>query len=156
MKRLQKVLFCSIFLMSTIICTAQEITIQRVYSVDYIIGGCTLGYLSVDGEVICYTLELPWRDNQSNISSIPAGRYDAIVRTDGNKGWRLELLYVPSRYNIQIHIGNYTSDITGCTLVGMDASVDYCEVYYSRSALNVLQHKLEPLIGRRVTVTYYD
>jgi len=63
------------------------------------------------------TLELPFMDNINNVSSIPTGSYSAKVRTDGSKGWRLELI-VPGRSNIQIHSGNIPSDVRGCILVG--------------------------------------
>lgn len=135
---------------------AQTIAIYRIYQVDYIIGGCSLGYLAVDGEVICYSLELPWRSNQPNISCVPAGIYQAYVRSDGALGWRLEMYHVPSRTNIQIHIGNYTSDITGCTLVGMQADVDNCALYNSRDAMNLLRNRIEPMVNRWITVHYFN
>ena len=156
MNRFSQIWTALIFCFSISYSTAQDITIQRIYSTDYGFGGCTLGYLAIDGDIICYTLELPWRDNKTDTSSIPAGKYEAYVRTDGKKGWRLEMVHVPSRYNIQIHVGNYTSDIIGCTLVGMFASMDYCEVYNSRTALNILRKKLDPLLGRKITITYYN
>jgi hypothetical protein len=34
---------------------------------------CTSGYLAVNGKVIAYTLELPWKGNAPLISSIPDG-----------------------------------------------------------------------------------
>lgn len=135
---------------------SQEITIQRIHSTDYSFAGCTLGYLSVNGEVICYTLELPFRGNATNISSIPAGSYEAFIRTDGNKGWRLELYHVPSRYNIQIHIGNYTGDIKGCTLLGMNVSLEYCEIYKSKTAINLLREKINPLLDEYIIVNFFD
>lgn len=80
---------------------------------------CIQGYLSIKGNPICYTMELPYRGNINDLSSIAKGKYEAIIRTDKKLGWRIELLNVPNRReNIQIHMGNYTSDITGCTLVG--------------------------------------
>ena len=44
----------------------------------------TSGYLAVNGNIICYKLEKPWKDNQKNISSIPAGIYNGILRYDHN------------------------------------------------------------------------
>jgi hypothetical protein len=77
-----------------------------------------IGKLSVNGSPLCYTLELPWKDNQQNVSCIPQGAYSGFVRTDGTRGWRIELQAVPGRGHIQIHVGNYPSDILGCILVG--------------------------------------
>jgi Family of unknown function (DUF5675) len=64
------------------------ITIQRNLSCA---GGETGGTLSINGQVVARTLELPWRNNENNISRIPAGTYPATIRQDGNLGWRIEL-----------------------------------------------------------------
>ncbi|MFT5730781.1 MAG: hypothetical protein ACI8PB_004971 [Desulforhopalus sp.] len=76
------------------------------------------GELFVDDKFISHTLELPWENNKSFISSIPSGTYSAILRYDKNDKWRLQLKGVPKREGIQLHIGNYPSDIQGCILVG--------------------------------------
>jgi hypothetical protein len=76
------------------------------------------GELSVNGTLIAHTLELPWRNNQSYVSSIPPGTYRAIVRYDKTDGWRLQLESVPGRTGVQIHVGNYPTQIEGCVLVG--------------------------------------
>lgn len=76
------------------------------------------GELFVNGKFICHTLELPWQNNQSYISSIPSGKYKAILRYDKNDKWRIQLENVPNRTGVQIHIGNHPSQIEGCVLVG--------------------------------------
>ncbi len=73
----------------------------------------------------CYTLELPWAGNMTNLSCIPPGRHTASVRTDGKKGWRLELQNTGRRKNIQIHVGNKPSDIDGCILLGNTCAGDF-------------------------------
>lgn len=79
----------------------------------------TTGELFVNGQFVAHTLELPWQNNQSYISSIPAGTYKAILRYDKNDRWRLQLLNVPGgRTGIQIHVGNHPGQIEGCLLVG--------------------------------------
>src|SRR5512137_107271 len=58
----------------------------------------------------CYTLELPWRDNMSNISCIPSGEYKCVIRHSpkmGNKYW---VKKVPKREYILIHSGNFAGD----------------------------------------------
>jgi len=66
----------------------------------------------------CYTLELPWVNNQRNISCIQKGEYD-IVRHDSPKfGDCLHIKDVPSRSKILVHKGNFKSDTKGCVLVG--------------------------------------
>lgn len=79
----------------------------------------TTGELYVDGRFVAQTLELPWRNNQSYLSAIPAGRYAAHLRYDKTDGWRLQLNDVPGRSGVQLHIGNYPSQIEGCVLVGL-------------------------------------
>jgi Family of unknown function (DUF5675) len=115
---------------------------------------CILGYLLVNEQVICYTLELPYVGNINGISTIPAGEYTGFIREDGSKGWRIELDNVSGRKNIQIHVGNYTSQILGCTLVGMGANVDGCTVSESQKARNALREKLGPLVNNNITVIY--
>lgn len=78
---------------------------------------CTLGRLSYD-EFQCFTLELPWLENEQGVSCIPEGRYLAFKRKSPKNGLVLELESVPNRTFIQIHAGNYTRQIEGCILVG--------------------------------------
>lgn len=80
--------------------------------------GSITGELFVDGKFLCHTLELPWKQNQSYISSIPEGSYPSILRYDKPDGWRIQLDKVPNRTAVQIHTGNYPSEIEGCVLVG--------------------------------------
>ncbi|HTB53220.1 MAG TPA: DUF5675 family protein [Ferruginibacter sp.] len=102
-----------------------KVTIFRQYPS----GGCTSGYLAVNGKIICYTLELPWKDNQEDISSIPTGTYNAILRYDHSDHWRIELLDVPnSRTHIQIHVGNKLDNTKGCILVGDKLNANLCSI----------------------------
>ena len=79
---------------------------------------CTLGILTC-GDFKCFTLELPWRDNQRNISCIPrAEGYKGIKYISNKNGDVIQLTNVKDRSHIQIHSGNYTSQIEGCILVG--------------------------------------
>lgn len=88
------------------------IKINRWYHND-----CTLGRLTC-GSFQCFTLELPDKGNQSNISCIPEGTYTAFKRVSPSNGPCIELKDVPNRTYIQIHSGNYTRNIQGCILVG--------------------------------------
>ena len=106
---------------------------------------CITGYLSVNGSVVGYTLELPDRNNQNLISSIPAGQYDATIRFEGSKGpyqkegFRITLLDVPGRSGVQIHIGNNPMDTTGCILVGTKVHPDSCTLEGSAAAYQSLK-----------------
>ena len=81
----------------------------------------TKGTLSKDGGEICKTLELPWKGNQNNISSIPTGSYNTIYT--GTKYW---IRNVTGRTGILIHSGNfagstedgYITHSNGCILLG--------------------------------------
>jgi hypothetical protein len=97
-------------------------------------GSCTSGYLAVNGTIIAYTLELPYLNNKPLLSSIPDGRYAAILRYDHLDGWRIELSNVPRRTNIQIHTGNKTADSVGCILVGTALGADLCSISGSKAA----------------------
>ncbi len=88
------------------------LNIKRWYHKD-----CTLGRLSVGG-FQCFTLELPWLENQRGVSCIPRGTYKAFKRNSPKNGLVVEFRNVPDRSNIQIHSGNYTRQIEGCVLVG--------------------------------------
>jgi Family of unknown function (DUF5675) len=85
------------------------------------------------------TLELPWRNNLEGVSRISAGLYKAKTRTDGSLGWRLELDPVTDRRLIEIHIGNFPKNSTGCILLGSGRSAsDGCTLTDSGLALKEL------------------
>jgi len=86
--------------------------IKRWYHSD-----CTIGRLSLN-DFQCFTLELRDLSNEQGVSCIPRGKYDYYHRKSGRNGDVLELRAVPGRRYIQIHAGNYTSQIQGCILVG--------------------------------------
>jgi hypothetical protein len=94
-----------------------------------------------------YTLELPYADNLNDLSSIPPGNYPAFIRTDGHRGWRLELRNVPHRRHIQIHKGNTTNDILGCILVG--TTKGSLAVYNSKRAMDLLKKEIEQTPGNK-------
>ena len=90
------------------------------------------------------TLELPWLQNRRNISCIPLGNYDVekyLSPTKG-RGEVFQFTNVPGRSNVQIHIGNYYTDILGCILVGAgftDINKDgFMDIYSSKRTMNKL------------------
>lgn len=89
------------------------IIIKRWYHND-----CTIGRLTLPDGFQCFTLELPWKENERGVSCIPKGKYKAFKRNSPKNGLVVEFENVPQRSNIQIHAGNYTSQIEGCILVG--------------------------------------
>lgn len=92
--------------------TMRRATISRIYQSD-----CTVGIINF-GDLRAYTLELPWQNNEEGSSCIPAGTYLAKYRLSPSNGDVIELQNVVGRTYIQIHSGNYTSQIKGCILIG--------------------------------------
>lgn len=79
----------------------------------------TTGELLVEGEHFMWTLELPWRGNQSGVSCIPTGAYSVFLTLSTRfKREMPRLIGVPSRLGILIHPGNTDHDTEGCILVG--------------------------------------
>ena len=89
----------------------------------------TLGVFVVTGErgpeLVCRTLELPDKQNASNISRIPEGEYKckytqsaSLKDKNGLPLKTYEILNVPKRGGVRIHSGNFASQIRGCILLG--------------------------------------
>jgi len=96
----------------------------------------TLGVLIVGG-VVCFTLELPWRDNARNVSCIARGMYTLKPWTSPRHGKCLKVSGCePQRTHILIHAGNVTDDIKGCIAPGMRCGAN--SVYQSRNAMKLL------------------
>lgn len=89
----------------------------------------TRGILVAPG-FFCHTLELPWKNNQQNISCIPAGKYECLfVKTRRAIGGMRHLYWlksVPGRTGILKHAGTFAGDkskgyrshVLGCILLG--------------------------------------
>ena len=79
----------------------------------------TLGKLFSDSKnIICHTLELPWKDNFRDVSCIPEGVYQCAKFSGGKFQDVWQILDVVGRTYILFHNGNFLSDIRGCILVG--------------------------------------
>ena len=53
-----------------------------------------------------YSIELPWKNNQAGVSSIPEGQYEMSTRWSLKFGRHLQILNVPVRDYILIHPAN--------------------------------------------------
>lgn len=79
----------------------------------------------------CFTLELPWRNNERSISCIPQGEYKVIQRASPRFGKIYWVTEVPNRSYVLIHSGNYAGDVSkgykthvqGCILLGQKMGV---------------------------------
>jgi len=86
------------------------------------------------------TLELPWKNNERNISCIPPGTYIIKKHYAPHLKQHCFLLYcVKNRSEIMVHAGNFYTDIKGCVLVGesfIDINADgYKDVTNSKVTL---------------------
>ena len=68
----------------------------------------------------CDTLELSWKDNQSNVSCIPPGQYKVQKRKSEKYNEHFHITNVHNRDYILIHPANYVSQLKGCVAVGRD------------------------------------
>lgn len=115
----------------------------------------TIGQLYVDGlpERLAFTLEDPVREIPGQpveswkipgATAIPAGSYRVVVTHSQRFGKCLPLLVaVPGFSGIRIHAGNTAADTEGCILVGVARGDGRESVLFSRSALQLVQNKIE-------------
>lgn len=112
----------------------------------------TLGQLFLNGEKLCETLELPYRENQRSVSSIPAGEYKVNLRPARQSATRdyLHLIVedVPNRSYILFHRGNKPSHTRGCILVGQTRQQDF--VGNSTLAMDLLMKEILNLGGENI------
>ena len=78
----------------------------------------TFGRLSV-GSFSCFTVERPWEYNEPFESCIPEGEY-VMKRSQYHRGGyaTYEVVDVPGRSLIKVHIANTMLDVLGCIGVG--------------------------------------
>ena len=108
----------------------------------------TLTVTNGNSAITLKTLELPWKENKSQVSCIPTGTYTCKITNSPKFGKVYNVQNVEGRSNILIHAGNvagdtskgYKSDVLGCILVGLkDGELDnQTGVLNSRQALATL------------------
>lgn len=113
----------------------RQATITREASTDQ--GTYGIMVCECDGETLTLqTLELPWRENRQDVSSIPIGVYKSAYgpssKNIGGVSTWYRLQQVKGRSGVLIHPGNwagdkskgYASSVEGCILVGLGRSYD--------------------------------
>jgi hypothetical protein len=79
-------------------------------------------------DIVFYTVELPWRSNLPKISCIPEGIYrfcrEEFTREDGTKYETYQVLDIPGRSRIFLHIANWPGELKGCIGIGLYPSAD--------------------------------
>ena len=75
----------------------------------------TNGKLECDGKLICNTIELPWKMNETKVSCIPEGKYFIKKRYSKKFQWHLEVLDIKNRSLILFHpANNALQELNGC------------------------------------------
>jgi hypothetical protein len=75
----------------------------------------TNGRLECEGKFLCYTIELPWKENEKRVSCIPEGEYFLRKRYSRKFHWHLELVAVENRSLILMHpANNALRELNGC------------------------------------------
>ena len=75
----------------------------------------TNGNLLAAGNGLCHTIELPWKENEAQVSCIPEGRYELVTRYSLKYRWHLLVKDVPKRALILIHPANDAmKELKGC------------------------------------------
>ena len=98
----------------------------------------TNGALFVNEKLVCFTIELPWKDNERRMSCIPEGRYRIEARISKKFGTHLYVADVLQRSLILIHpANNALNELAGCIAPVCDLT-GIGNGLYSRRALEKL------------------
>lgn len=114
----------------------------------------TFGEIRLPSGKVISTLELPWKNNQRQISCIPAAIYQCDIVNSPKFGRVYQVKDVPNRSHILIHAGNWTKDTSGCILVGM--SNNDTQLFESRKALALLMDELKGQSFKLEIIENYD
>ena len=86
------------------------LTLSRTYFPDG-----TNGILECEGKIICLTIELPWKNNETKVSCIPEGKCFIKKRYSKKFQWHLDVLDVKNRSFILFHpANNALQELKGC------------------------------------------
>jgi hypothetical protein len=112
----------------------------------------TNGQLLLNGDKVCSTIELPWKNNASQISCIPEGEYELRKRYSTKFGWHLLVMNVPGRQYILIHPANDAiKELKGC-IAPVSFLTGEGKGSESRKALKTLREKVYPVLEKNEKV----
>lgn len=108
----------------------------------------TNGTLFFQGQEVCKTIELPWKDNQRRISCIPEGIYRLRKRYSPKFKWHFELMNVKHRQLILIHPANDAlKELNGC-IAPVTVITGVGKGLQSQRAMQRLKDTLYPYLER--------
>jgi len=92
-----------------------RLTLKRIAMAD----NAVFGVLLLGTQPFALTGERAWKNNESNVSCIPAGTYKCAKIYSPHFGNVIQVLDVPNRTHILFHKGNVPAkDSEGCIIVG--------------------------------------
>ncbi len=134
-----------------------KLTLQRFLQDD----DGTFGILTI-GELQLYTVEREWRDNEPNISCVPADDYEMVPHSGKYADtWALvgeTVSHYPetsaARSTCVFHVGNRWMDVRGCVAIGTWFGVikGIRAVVHSRDAMAVFRQALRDTGPHTITI----
>ncbi len=123
------------------------LTLSRTYFPDG-----TNGILECEGKIICLTIELPWKNNETKVSCIPEGKYFIKKRYSKKFQWHLEIINVKNRSLILFHpANNALQELNGCIAPVTKFSGPGLGLM-SRKAFTKLKNLVYPILDKNESV----
>lgn len=129
----------------------------------------TFGRLFLPNGAERTSAEPPWKDNRTDVSCIPPGKYECELNESPHHGFCPEILNVPGRTHVRMHAGNFAGDVEAgrksetkaCVLPGKGFAVleGQSVVSGSRAALAELMETVSdgrPRVGIRFELEIID
>jgi hypothetical protein len=112
------------------------------------------GELWDGAEMICFTLEPPYRGDGLKPRAIPAGTYDLTIRRSEHFHRMMpHVENVPGFSEIMLHWGNYPQDTEGCTIVGSIVAANF--VGHSRAEFDTIFLRIQDALAEGPQVISY-
>ncbi|HDZ39529.1 MAG TPA: hypothetical protein ENH62_14855 [Marinobacter sp.] len=92
----------------------------------------TFGWLRIQSEIFCATLEPPDLLNAASASSIPAQQYICERYSSSKYPDTFQIMNVPGRDKVLFHAGNRVKDTEGCVIL----AAMHGKLYGDRAVLN--------------------
>lgn len=111
----------------------------------------TFGRFILDDETEFCSGELPWKNNQHDISCIPTGTYLCKWMESPKHGWCYHVTGVPNRSVIEIHVANFMGDtalgkfseLLGCISLGMSIRIMNKDGYPPQTGVALSKHAID-------------